>query len=100
MNKEHILQKLLGAKKHHPPETNYISRIERMSKNDKYVLSIPLWQDGKRKTQYIGSFSSLEEAQKAREFAFEKLEELTNIPEVVSSSNLDEGGEIVCHVTF
>jgi len=79
MNEEHILQKILGVKKYHPSETHYISRMERIRKSDQYVLSIPLWQDGRRKTKYIGTFDTLEDAQQAREFTFEKIEELTNI---------------------
>ena len=79
MNKTQIIDRLKGTISSYPPATHYIRRSERKRQDAKYVLTIPLWRDGCRKSRYIGTFNTLEEAQQAREFTFKMAEELQDV---------------------
>lgn len=79
MDKEQILQRIQGVKTDYPPATRYIRKSERKRKGTQYVLSIPLWRDGQRKSNYIGTFDTLEEAQKARQFTLDAVESFDNV---------------------
>jgi len=79
MNKEQIIQKLTDGVIPRKRENRYIRRMERMRKDDQYVLSIPLWKNGERKSHYLGSYDSLTEARQARAFTLNKIAELENV---------------------
>lgn len=79
MDKKQIIDRLTGTIPSYPPATHYIRRSERKRQGVKYVLTIPLWRDGCRKSRYIGTFKTLEEAQQAREFTFKMAEELQDV---------------------
>lgn len=79
MDEHLITQRLHGHQEKRDPMLKFIRMKISRNRGTRYVLAIPIWRNGNRKTTYIGTYDDLEAAINARRLALTKIQNSTKI---------------------